>query len=214
MKTLYLDTSSSFLYCAILEEENIIATVSEKLGNSLSILTLPKIEELLNNNNINIEEINKIVACNGPGSFTGIRIGLTIAKTISWAKKIPIVLISSLEAMALSSLSYDYVVPSIDARRNYVYASVFDKKNNSFIMNEKYVSLDTLEIVLDNLDGSICYISNDDIKTDYDLQPYIPDFKRIIEFVKDREPVNPHLVDANYLKITEAEENFLKSIND
>ncbi len=214
MKTLYLDTSSSFLYCAILDDDIVISSISEKLGNSLSILTLSKIEELLKNNNIEIKDINKIVACNGPGSFTGIRIGLTIAKTMSWAMNIPIVLISSLEAMALSSIAYDYIVPTIDARRNYVYASIFDTKNNNFIMNEKYVSLDTLEVVLNNLNGSICFISNDDIKTNYDLQPYVPEFSRIIKFVKNRKPVNPHSVDANYLKLTEAEENILKEKND
>ena len=135
MISLYLDTSSSFLYTAIIENGTTIAEIKEKLGNNLSEYTLPRIEEMLNVKGIKPDEINKIIVVNGPGSFTGIRIGLTIAKTLAWAKNIPIVPISSLEAMALSSDGdYDYVVPAIDARRNYLYASIYDTKNSSFII--------------------------------------------------------------------------------
>ena len=123
------------LYTAIIENGTTIAEIKEKLGNNLSEYTLPRIEEMLNVKGIKPDEINKIIVVNGPGSFTGIRIGLTIAKTLAWAKNIPIVPISSLEAMALSSDGdYDYVVPAIDARRNYLYASIYDTKNSSFII--------------------------------------------------------------------------------
>lgn len=207
MRLLYLDTSSSFLYSAIIFDKKIVSSISEKLNNNLSSLTLPKIEEMFEKANLNIDDIDKIIAVNGPGSFTGIRIGLTIAKTIAWAKNIPIVPLSSLEAMALSGSHYDYIVPAIDARRNYLYASIFDVKNNNFVMNEKYISCETLDIALSNISGSICFVSNDNINTNYDVQPYEPDFVKICEYVDDREPVNPHSVDANYLKLTEAEES-------
>ena len=135
MITLYLDTTSSFLYTALIKDNETLCEIKEELGNNLSEYTLPRIEEMLNVKGIKPDEINKIIVVNGPGSFTGIRIGLTIAKTLAWAKNIPIVPISSLEAMALSSDGdYDYVVPAIDARRNYLYASIYDTKNSSFII--------------------------------------------------------------------------------
>lgn len=207
MITLYLDTTSSFLYTAIIKDGESLAEIKEHLGNNLSEYTLPRIEEMLNVKNISVDDIDRIVVVNGPGSFTGIRIGLTIAKTMAWAKNIPIVPISSLEAMALSAdAEYDYIVPAIDARRNFLYASIYDNKNNSFVMNEKYVSCETLNIALDTLMGKICFITNDVIDAKYDMQPYDPKIEKIVNHVKDREPVNPHSIDANYLKMTEAEE--------
>ena len=207
MMMLYLDTTSSFLYTAIIENDKVIAEIKEHLGNNLSEYTLPRIEEMLNVKGISPDEINKIIVVNGPGSFTGIRIGLTIAKTLAWAKNISIIPISSLEAMALSADGdYDYVVPAIDARRNYLYASIYDIKNNSFVMNERYVSTDTLNVALDSMIGDICFITNDVIEAKYDIQPYDPKIELIVNMVKDRPSVNPHSIDANYLKMTEAEE--------
>ena len=210
MKILYLDTSSSFLYTAILDDNEIIAEIKEKLDNNLSAYTLPRIEEMFLVKNISIDDIGKIICVNGPGSFTGIRIGLTIAKTLAWAKNIPIIPISSLEAMALSSDgNYNYVVPAIDARRDYLYASIYDNENGCFIMNEKYISKETLEIAMKNLAKKITYISNDILDVEYDVQPYDPKIDKIVFYVKNREPVNPHSIDANYLKLTEAEEKKL-----
>lgn len=208
MKIFYLDTSSNYLYTAILEDTKVISEIKEKLERDLSSLALFKIEEMFKNNNMDLNDIKKIIVVNGPGSFTGVRIGLTIAKTISWAKKIPIIQISSLEAMALSSDSkYNYTVPAIDARRNYVFATIYDNVNKSFILKEQYISINTLEAAMGNLGDDITYISNDKLDTEYGIQEYVPDISYIVENVMNREGINPHSVDANYLKMTEAEEN-------
>lgn len=210
MKIFYLDTSSSFLYTAILNDNNVIDEIKEKMDIDLSSLALPKIDEMLKKNNIKISEIEKIIVVNGPGSFTGIRIGLTIAKTLAWAKNIPIITISSLEAMVLSvdTDNIDYIVPAIDARRNFVFAAIFDKKNNNFVLKEQYISVKALEIALNNLSGNIVYVSNDNIDTKNEIKKYIPNISKIVEKVKDRNSINPHAVDANYLKLTEAEEKY------
>lgn len=214
MKILYLDTTSSYLYTAILEDNNIIAEIKEELGNNLSSYTLPRIQEMMYVKGISVDDLKKIICVNGPGSFTGIRIGLTIAKVLAWAKNIPIIPISSLEAMALSADgNYDFIVPAIDARRNYLYASIYDTKNKNFVMHEKHVLSDTLNIALDSLVGSICYITNNQINANHDVQPYEPKIDKIVNEVKDRESVNPHSIDANYLKLTEADENKLNEEN-
>lgn len=211
MKILYLDTSSSFLYASILEDDKIILQVKEKLGNNLSVYTLPKIEEMLKEANIDINDIEKIIAVNGPGSFTGIRIGLTIAKILAWARNIPIIPLSSLEAMCLSAgEKHNYVVPIIDARRGFVYASIYDNQNDMFIMREKYISLNVLLVALSNIDKPITFITNDEIEVKYPIMFYDPDISKIVKNVMNRESVNPHSIDANYLKLTEAEENKIK----
>ena len=181
MKIFYLDTSSNYLYTAILEDTKVISGIKEKLERDLSRLALFKIEEMFKNNNMDLNDIEKIIVVNGPGSFTGVRIGLTIAKTISWAKKIP--------------------------RRNYVFATIYDNVNKSFILKEQYISINTLEAAMGNLGDDITYISNDKLDTEYSIQEYVPDISYIVENVMNREGINPHSVDANYLKMTEAEEN-------
>lgn len=208
MKILYLDTSSNFLYTSIIGNDEIVAEIKERLDKDLSTEALPKISEMFEKNNISPDEIEKIIVVNGPGSFTGVRIGLTIAKTFAWTRKIPIIPISSLEAMALSynENDYKYIVPAIDARRNFVFASIYDKENKEFVMQEQYVSLATLEVAIENMPGNAAYISNDNINTDYGIIEYVPNILNIVLNTKDREVVNPHAIDANYLKLTEAEE--------
>ena len=210
MKTFYLDTSSNFLYTAILEDEVIINEIKEKLEKDLSKRTLPKIKEMLLKNNISFDDIKKIIAVNGPGSFTGIRIGLTIAKTLAWAKNIPIIQISSLEAMALSNNieNIDYIVPIIDARRNFVFSTIYDNNNKQFILKEQYINLNTLYAVLDSITGNILFVTNDNIETKYNKINYEPNISRIVKVTKNRLEINPHKIDANYLKLTEAEEKY------
>jgi len=202
----YVDTSTSFLYTALYDENQIIDSLSLNLERDLSSKALALINEMFKNNNLAFKDIKKIIVVNGPGSFTGIRVGVTIAKTIAWSLNIPIITISSLTAMALSVESDDYVAPFIDARRGYYYASIYDPVNKSFIMNEQYVSLAALTVSLESLPADFAFVGNDSIDTDYEVKPYKPNYLNIIRNVKDREPTSVHLIDANYLKKTEAEE--------
>ena len=76
MRYLYIDTSSSFLYSAITEDDKVLSEVKEEYGQSLSEVALPKIVEMFNKNKLTAKDIDKIIVVNGPGSFTGIRIGI------------------------------------------------------------------------------------------------------------------------------------------
>ena len=172
MKILYLDTSSSFLYCAIVKNDECIGELKLDLKKDLSSLALSEISNLFITTSTDPKDIDKILVVNGPGSFTGIRVGLTIAKTYAWSLNKKISTISSLEAMAISSDGeYDYFVPVIDARRGYVYGGIYDKDGNS-ILKDQYVNLETLKITVDNLPGKYVFITNDkinDIKIVYDV---------------------------------------------
>ena len=70
---------------------------------------------------------------NGPGSFTGIRVGVSIDKVIAWGFNIPIIPVSSLELLATTNQEFKYSIPIIDARRGYVYAGVYDSENNNIL---------------------------------------------------------------------------------
>jgi universal bacterial protein YeaZ len=206
MRILYLDTSSSYLYAALYEDGAVVEEIKEKLDAELSVKALPLLTDLFTKSNIDPFSINKIILVNGPGSFTGIRIGVTIAKVYAWSKDISITTISSLEAMALSSIEdTDYIVPLIDARRGNVYTGIYTKDNEK-ILDDQYTSLSALLVATSSLGGTISYISNDMFETMSPIEPYIPNITKIINIHKEKEPINPHEIDANYLKKTEAEE--------
>ena len=205
MKILYLDTSSSFLYCAIVKNDECIGELKLKLDKDLSSLALSQIHNLFITSSTKPEDIDKILVVNGPGSFTGIRVGLAIVKTFAWGLNKKISTISSLEAMAVSNKNnYDYFIPIIDARRGYVYSGIYDKEGNE-ILKGQYINLDVLKVTVDNLPGRFVFISNDNIDIS-PLEKYEPDFITIVNKYKNKEEINPHAVDALYLKLTEAEE--------
>lgn len=203
MITLYIDTSSSFLYSAILKNNEIIDFINQNYKRDMSIYSLNEIKKMFKKNNLNPDDVDRIIVCNGPGSFTGIRIGVTIAKTFAWSLKKNITTISSLEAMALSSKINSYKVPIIDARRGYVFAAIFDE-NNNIVMEEQYIKLDTLKIALEPISNNYQFITNDNILVD--SITYKPDFVNIIKYCENRQNLNPHAVNPIYLKKTEAEE--------
>lgn len=108
MKYLFVDTSTTNLVVAIVIDNKITYFYNENTASNMSVKLMPVIDEALKKSNIEIKEIDKIFACHGPGSFTGIRIGLTFAKTLAWTLNIPVVPISSLEVMASGSAAIAY----------------------------------------------------------------------------------------------------------
>lgn len=205
MKILFLDTSSSVLYCGLYDNENAIFEITKLLERDMSKEALFLIQKKFNENNISPSFVEKIILVNGPGSFTGIRIGATIAKVFAWTLNIPITTITSLEAIAASyNGASKYIIPLIDARRGFVYGQIFDRLNNP-ITEPEYILLDKLVEKVQKLSDDCCYISNDNlpiIKKEYKLN-----IKKIVEIYKGKECINPHSIDALYLKLTEAEEN-------
>ena len=205
MRYLYLDTSSSFLYAGIVEDNKLIAEISEEMDCDLSRIALLKISEMFNKVNLKPNDIDKIIVVNGPGSFTGIRVGITIAKTYAWGLKKDITTVTSLEAMAISSNFDGYKVPMIDARRSYVYGAIFDQDNNE-IFKRSHIKLDELNEKISKLDKDVIIITNDEIETNYKKENYKPDILKIVNKFRDKECINPHFVNPEYLKLTEAEE--------
>ena len=205
MRYLYLDTTSNFLYTGIVENNELLCERKIRFDKDLSTMALTTMVDMMNDVNIKPNDINKIILVNGPGSFTGCRIGITIAKTYAWSLNIPITTISSLEAMALTNLDYDFYVPLLDARRDYVFAGIYDNDNNQ-VMKNQYVKKSVLETAINNMSDNFVFISNDDIEVKGEKIEYNPDILNIVLKYKDKEAVNPHGIDAEYLKLTEAEE--------
>lgn len=204
MKTLYIDTSSSYLYTGIVEDGLLLKEIKEDLGHELSKLALPKITEMFEKSKLKPTDIDKIIVVNGPGSFTGIRVGLTIAKVYAWSLNIPIVPITSLEAMAISCDENETLVPIIDARRGYVYAAIYDGVET--ILKPQHIKLNDLMQKLESV-ASYSFITNDNLTLNTKICSYDPNITKIVSKYCHKKGINPHAVNPEYLKLTEAEES-------
>lgn len=205
MKILYIDTSSSYLYAGIVSDDKLLCEVKKEFGHSLSEEALPNIAKLFAEKKLAAKDIDKILVVNGPGSFTGIRIGITIAKVYAWSLNIPIATLSALEVMALSSSSEMVHVPIINARRGYVFAAIYDQANKE-MLSPRHIKLEELLQELQK-QKDYTFITNDEFEEIGNIEKYNPDIEKVVNHFKNIEPINPHGVNPNYLKLTEAEES-------
>lgn len=198
MRSLFINTSSFFMTIAILEKGMVIYKKEEELLVDMASKIVPEIELSFNNVPFNIQDIDKIFVVTGPGSFTGVRVGVTVAKIIGWALKKDVIPLSSLELLATTYCETSNKIPVIDARRGYVFAGVYDSDLN-VIMPDKYTLLSSLEEYMK--DGTV--ISYD--KIDKAIMPKLDIAKIVLKHINDK-PISPHALKPNYLKLTEAEE--------
>lgn len=201
MITLFIDTSTDILTVSLFKDD-VLLKESKKESTEHSKYAMSEIENIFKECNILPKSVNKIIVTNGPGSFTGIRIGVTIAKTYAWSCKINVVEASTLKCMALSHNNHKYYVPFIDARRGYVYAGIYDEMYNE-VLPDSYILFDDLAKKLDGLSDYVLIGKSVNKEV---LKPII-DSNKIYEYYKDDKGISPHKVLPNYLKKTEAEEN-------
>lgn len=204
MMCLFLNTSSNYLHVALLKDSNVVDEVYEKFDRDLSKMALFRVRELLGRNGLVPSDVDKLYVVNGPGSFTGLRVGVTIAKTFAWALDKELYSLSNLFVMASSIKGYDYVIPMIDARRGYVYSGIYDKNYNNY-MEDKHISIDDLMNCVKELDGSYAFVSLDSFK-DIEVVDYRPDVNNIFANLRS-EKCDYYTFEPEYLKKTEAEEN-------
>lgn len=210
MMSLFIDTSSFRLTIAVINEENntIVSYYNELLKKDLSEKVLEVIKKCIDDSKIIPRDIKKIYIVNGPGSFTGVRIGVTIAKTFAWSMEIKLIPISSLEVLASLDVDNKYIVPMIDARRGFVYAGIYDQNLENYL-HDSYISLDDL---MKKLPEDYVFVSDDQISNITTINSNI-NLLKVIKKHKNDEGVIPHSLVPSYLKLTEAESN-LMSKND
>lgn len=204
MTLFYIDTSTNYLYTGIVKDNNLLIERKLNLSHDLSTFAIDEVDKMFNEINFDVKNIDKIIVVSGPGSFTGIRIGMSLAKVYAYCLNKEITTITSLEAMKESIDFEGLIVPIIDARRGYVYAGIYDG-NNEVIPNQ-YITLDKLKLIVYGLEREYIFVSNDSFKN-LETIPYNPDILKIVTKYQSKESINPHLVEPTYFKLTEAEEN-------
>jgi tRNA threonylcarbamoyladenosine biosynthesis protein TsaB len=190
---------------AILDNDKIVNEKNNASINEQSKYALLEMSKMFEESHMEPDDIDKILVVNGPGSFTGIRIGVTIAKTYAWSLSISVIPISSLKAYALSYSDSDYYVSVIDAKRDSVYAGIYDKNYHS-VIDESYMSISDLNDIINKLNGSICIIGNININDRYETESIKLNISKIVEYYKNETEINAHQLKPNYLKKVEAEE--------
>ena len=126
MKILALETSAKSVSCAVVEDGAPLASAYQCTGLTHSRTLLPMVDAMLKNADLTLEDINAIAIAAGPGSFTGLRIGIAAVKGLAWAAELPCAGCSTLEAMAWSLAGFQgEVCAAMDARRHQVYNARF-----------------------------------------------------------------------------------------
>ena len=200
MISLFVDTALSYIRIALFKDDLLIDYINEKCEKNMSSLFDVKVRDLFNRNSLSLSDVKKIYTVTGPGSFTGIRVGMTFSKVLAMARNIKITPVSELQVLASTNVNKPYIASMIDARRGYVYAGIYDKDLN-MVVNDKHILLNDF---IDN-DFDVQYISYDCFDDINIKEPQI-DFERIIIKNIDKEQVEHQVLTPNYLKLTEAEE--------
>ncbi|MDD2180893.1 MAG: tRNA (adenosine(37)-N6)-threonylcarbamoyltransferase complex dimerization subunit type 1 TsaB [Bacilli bacterium] len=209
MKYLFLDTSSFNVNIAIIIDNEIIENFSITNSPKLSENIFVYIEDIFKKSKIKINDIDKVFVVNGPGSFTGVRVGVTIAKTIAWSLKIPIITLSTLELYATTKVSEKYLIPFINDRNGYLYAGIYDNELNNHMI-DKYLHMSELLKEIQNIKECVM-IGYEKLDTTIEIVEPELDILKIINKYEDDYSDDVHLVKPNYLKMIDAERNLEKN---
>lgn len=144
MISLFLDTSTKYLCIGIAKDHKVIYKFQQEAIKKQSELTIPFLQKALSEVNISLDDIDEVNVTIGPGSFTGIRIGMCIAKVLASMKNIPLKAIFSLNAYA--SLGKKIVI--LDAKAKRVYLGIYN--NNEKVIDECVVEIETLKEMLND----------------------------------------------------------------
>ena len=165
MLILGIDTAAAPCCAAVYDTDKQQTLGSFVINNKLthSVTLMPVVSDLLRNSGITTEDIDLFAVANGPGSFTGLRIGISAVKGMAFAASKPCAAVSTLEAMAYNVAMCDGVVcASIDARCNQVYTATFLNDNGTVtrLTDEECLKADELAARLSEYDGDIILVGD------------------------------------------------------
>lgn len=224
MLILAFETSAKAASAALMEGGKLLGESYQNTGLTHSQTLMVMAEDLLKTCGYIPRQVEAVAVAAGPGSFTGIRIGVAAAKGFAWGAELPCYGISTLEAMALSLGAYDgYVLPVMDARRNQVYNALFLAENGKLtrLCEDRAIALSELAEEIKTLhkpiflvgDGSnLCYNTLQEAVPNLVLPPEHRLHQRASgvalaaeEMIRAGLPGNGAELTPNYLRMSQAE---------
>ena len=147
MKILAFETSAKAASVAITDNGKLLGESYQNTGLTHSQTLMVMAEDLLKACNLSVKDVEAVAVAAGPGSFTGIRIGVAAAKGFAWGAELPCYGVSTLEAMARNlGIWNGYVVPAMDARRSQVYTAVFHAEKGILSRVEEDMAISLAEL--------------------------------------------------------------------
>ncbi|MGX6961768.1 tRNA (adenosine(37)-N6)-threonylcarbamoyltransferase complex dimerization subunit type 1 TsaB [Vagococcus xieshaowenii] len=226
MKILAIDTSNQTLSLAVLEDERVLASYSSSVNKNHSVTLMPMIETMFAQIKMSPKDIERIVVAQGPGSYTGLRIGVTTAKTLAWTLGAELVGVSSLANLAASVGQVSGVIISLfDARRGNVYAGGYRWEQGMLteVIPDQHIELGTLLNQLKEINEPITIVGEltDQLKETV-LTAELPMYQLVLSPVLNSAylgkmgyqataVVDPDAFVPTYLKLVEAEEKWLET---
>ncbi|WP_339123193.1 tRNA (adenosine(37)-N6)-threonylcarbamoyltransferase complex dimerization subunit type 1 TsaB [Fusobacterium nucleatum] len=214
MLILGIDTSTKICTCSIFDSENgVIAETSLSVKKNHSNIVMPIIDNLFKISDLTINDIDKIAVAIGPGSFTGVRIALGIAKGLAMALNKPLIAVNELDILeAIASGNENEIIPLIDARKERVYYKYQNKYVDDYLINlisnfdknKKYIFVG---------DGATNYknILKDNLGDNAIVLPMYNAFPRasiLCELALNKEEANIYILEPEYISKSRAEKNF------
>lgn len=166
MKILAIDTSGSNCSVCILNEEKVICDFNLNIGTTHSETLLPMIDKVCQISKIDLSEIDTFACSIGPGSFTGLRIGLATIKGFALSLNKKVIGVPTLEALAYNTSKFDGIICSVlDARNNNVYAGLYRHENQKIIQIDDYITedLETLIEIIKNKKEKVLFVGDGSI---------------------------------------------------
>jgi len=160
MNILAIDTSTKNLSLAVAKKGKVVAFRNVKLKRPLSSSVMPSIKKIFDSAKISLADLDGFAVGLGPGSFTGLRVGLSTIKGLVFATNKPIIGISSLDILAMN-VKEDHVqiCTLCDAKRNLVYACLYEKKGSVLEKKSDYC-LESIGEVLKNIKGKVFFVGD------------------------------------------------------
>ncbi|WP_216831755.1 tRNA (adenosine(37)-N6)-threonylcarbamoyltransferase complex dimerization subunit type 1 TsaB [Alkalihalobacterium elongatum] len=230
MKAIAIDTTNLVMGIAIIDNEKVVGEMITNLKKNHSVRLMPAISQLMNEVGMKPSDLERVIVAHGPGSYTGVRIGVTTAKTLAWTLNIPIVGVSSLEVLAQNGRFFNgYICPFFDARRGQVYTGLYkaDKQDVSIQEKDQLILLSDWLELLKTLEQDVLFLSNDlslhqesieAVLGNRALFPHVsmqnPRPSELALIGLGREPhSNTHEFVPQYLQLAEAEVKWLEAQN-
>ena len=220
-----IDTSNSPLALALIEDGKVLIEETSNLKINHSLTAMPAIEEMMKKAKVTPADLTHIAVAEGPGSYTGVRIGLTIAKTLAWSLKIPLHPVSSLKVLAANGQGFDGLIcPLMDARRGTAFIGLYEGSSltpviadqhsdvKEFLLKAKefnrpvlFTGIDVAlhEALIIEVLGEAAHFSG--------IQNRLPRASNLILLAQESPESNVHYAVPEYRRITEAEANYNKA---
>lgn len=222
-----IETANAPLSISVVKEGKVVAEVVQNIKLTHSVGAMPAVEEVMKKAGITPADLDAIAVSEGPGSYTGVRIGVTVAKTLAWSLQKPLVGVSSIKVLAANARVSNYPICALfDARRQNIYAGVYEGIALTSIIEDHHDHIDSLLTKLDALNRPILFVGTDvelyfekiqavlgdrAVRAPFTLN--LPRASELVALAQELElpPIEAvHTFVPQYRRIAEAEANWIK----